>query len=276
MTWGSTTYIKKMLAQYEQLFGTEIPKCQIHTPLEPGDHPKLDESSLCDNEEHAKYMTMVGALQWAVSPGQINIITSVMMMSRFRIAPRRAHLKCVQRIYQYLRNYKSMSIKFNTEMPDYSQFAVEQLDWGQHVYHPCKEDTPVGIPPEPTSKGKPVRMTTFFDVNLINDIITGRSCTGISHLLNKTPIDWLSKQKDTVETAMYGSEFVAGRIALDQIVDLRHTLWYLGVPLAGPLWLFGDNLSMINSSTVPGGKLVKRHNILLYHRMKEKQWQQAS
>ena len=135
-----------MLAQYERLFGTEILKCEIHAPLEPGgDHPELDESPLCDNEDHAKYMTMVGALQWAVSLGRIDIITSVMTMSRFRIAPRRAHLKRVQRIYQYLRNYKNTSIKFNTEMPDYSQFAVEQPDWG-HVYHPCKEDIPVGIP----------------------------------------------------------------------------------------------------------------------------------
>ena len=54
-----------MLAQYERLFGTEILKCEIHAPLEPGgDHPELDESPLCDNEDHAKYMTMVGALQW--------------------------------------------------------------------------------------------------------------------------------------------------------------------------------------------------------------------
>ena len=85
LTWGSTTYIKKMLAQYEQLFGTEIPKREIHTPLEPGDHPKLDESPLCDNEEHAKYMTMVCALQWTVSLGWIDIITSAITMSRCNV-----------------------------------------------------------------------------------------------------------------------------------------------------------------------------------------------
>ena len=80
-------------------------------------------------------------------------------------------------------------IKFNTEMPDYSRFAVEQPDWG-HVYHPsCKEDIQVGIPVD--KKGKPVMTTTFVDAN---DIITGISCTGIIHLLNKTPIDWLSTE----------------------------------------------------------------------------------
>jgi hypothetical protein len=49
--------------------------------LEPGDHPELDENPLCDNEEHMKYiMTMVGALQWAVSLGRFDIIASMMMI----------------------------------------------------------------------------------------------------------------------------------------------------------------------------------------------------
>ena len=51
LTWDSRTYIKKLLiAQYEQLVGTEIPKREIHAPLEPGDHPELDESPLCDRQ----------------------------------------------------------------------------------------------------------------------------------------------------------------------------------------------------------------------------------
>eukprot|EP00957_Ditylum_brightwellii_P059577 4523757-Ditylum_brightwellii.AAC.1 len=44
-----------------------------------------------------------------------------------------------------------------------------------------------------------------------------RSCTGIVHLLNKTPIDWFFKRQNTVETVTYGSEFVAARTAVDQI-----------------------------------------------------------
>ena len=115
------------------MFGQEVPKREIHVPLEPGDNPELEESPLCDNDKDAKYMQMIGALQWAVSLGRIDTITSVMTMSRFRIAPQRGHLKRVQRIYQYLRNYKNTSIKFNTEMPDYSWFAVEQPDWGMSI-----------------------------------------------------------------------------------------------------------------------------------------------
>jgi hypothetical protein len=45
----------------------------------------------------------------------------------------------------------------------------------------------------------------------------------------------------------------------------------LGVPLAGPSWMFGDNLSVVNSSTIPSGKLQKRNHILNYHRVREAQ-----
>jgi hypothetical protein len=152
-------------------------------------------------------------------------------------------------------------------MPNYSQYEVERPNWG-HIYHPCEEELPYDMP---KTKGKPVMTTTFVDANLMHDLITGRACTGILHMFNKTPIDWFSKRQDTVETATYGSEFVAARTAVDQIVDLRYTLGMLGVPLTGPSWLFGDNLSVVNSSTMPSGNLQKRQNILNYHRVRDAQ-----
>jgi hypothetical protein len=160
-----------------------------------------------------------------------------------------------------------MAIKFNTEVPDYSKYTYEKSNWG-NIYHPCFEEVPTNAP---VPKGNVVRTTTFVDANLLHDLITGRSCTGIIHMLNKTPIDWFSKRQATVETATYGSEFVAARIAVDQIVDLCYTLRMLGVPLDGPSWMFGDNLSVVNSSTIPSGKLQKRQNILNYHRVREAQ-----
>eukprot|EP00957_Ditylum_brightwellii_P174043 13251384-Ditylum_brightwellii.AAC.1 len=98
-------------------------------------------------------------------------------------------------------------------MPDYSNHKVEKKNWG-HIYHPRQEEIPEGMH-EP--QGKPVMITTCIDAYLLHDVITGRNCTGIIHLLNKTPIDWFLKRQNTVETATYGSEFVAARTAIDQI-----------------------------------------------------------
>jgi hypothetical protein len=43
----------------------------------------------------------------------------------------------------------------------------------------------------------------------------------------------------------------------------------LGIPLDGPSWLFGDNSSVITSSTIPHSTINKRHNALSYHRVRE-------
>eukprot|EP00977_Amphora_coffeiformis_P026132 scaffold24164_cov115-Amphora_coffeaeformis.AAC.1 len=87
-------------------------------------------------------------------------------------------------------------------------------------------DTVYGTPPKkvdskaPTPKGRMVRTTSFVDANLMHDVITGRSCTGILKFLNQTPIDWFSKRQNQVETATYGSEFMAARQATERIIDL--------------------------------------------------------
>ena len=49
--------------------------------------------------------------------------------------------------------------------------------------------------------------------------------------VNKTHVDWYSKKQATVETATYGSEFVAAKTSTDQIMDIRQTLRYLGAPI---------------------------------------------
>ena len=107
------------------------------------------------------------------------------------------------------------------------------------------------------------------DANLLHCLATGRSVSGILHFLNQTPIEWFSKKQATVETATYGSEFTAARLATDQIIDIRSYLRYLGVPIKDRAYLFGDNEAVVTSSTTPHSVLKKRHNALSYHRVRE-------
>jgi len=58
-------------------------------------------------------------------------------------------------------------------------------------------------------------LTHYVDANLYHDMITGRSVTGILHLVNKTPIDWYSKKQATIEIATYGCELIAAQIGVD-------------------------------------------------------------
>ena len=116
------------------------------------------------------------------------------------------------------------------------------------------EDKPKD-PPDPL--GKWVTIASYFDANLMHDILSGKACTGIIHFLNKTPIDWYSKKQATSETATYLAEYCACCTCIEQIVDLRNTLRYLGVNLNEKTYVFGDNESMIKSSTIPHARLHK-------------------
>ncbi len=104
---------------------------------------------------------------------------------------------------------------------------------------------------------------------MYHDYTTGCTVTGVLHMFNSTSIDWMSKHQVTVETTTYGSEFLAAHTAMEHILDPRFTLRMLGVPLDGPAWLFGDNQSVVTSSTLPQSALNKRHNALSYHRVRE-------
>ena len=88
-------------------------------------------------------------------------------------------------------------------------------------------------------------------------------------MINQTITGWFSKKQGTVETATYGSEFSAARTAIQQIMGLRLTLRYLGVQVHGPSHLFGDNESVVKSSSIPHSLLSKRHLGLSYHYTRE-------
>ena len=53
----------------------------------------------------------------------------------------------------------------------------------------------------------------------------------VSISANKASTDWDSKKLAIVEAATYGSEFVAAKTATEQIMDMRYTLRYLGIPI---------------------------------------------
>ena len=77
------------------------------------------------------------------------------------------------------------------------------------------------------------------------------------------------QKQSTCETATYGSEFSVGRTGMDQVQDLRTLLRYLGVPVKDKSRVFGDNESVVRSSTVPHSRLLCRHSALAYHRVRE-------
>ena len=256
------TFIDKMLQAYEQMFGAS-PGTKPMSPLTEGDHPELDISDFLSDDDTQKYQSLIGSLQWLITLGRWDIQTAVMTMSSFRSKPREGHMLRVKRIYAYINRFKHFMIRFRTQEPDLSNLdRATHGEWDKSVYEEFHEELPTDAP-EPL--GKRVTLIHWFDANLMHDVLSGKSVTGCIHYFNKTPMMWYSKKQATSETATYGAEFVAGRTCIEQIVDLRQSLRYLGVPVHDISYVFGDNESMINSSTYTYSRLHKRHNILSYH-----------
>ncbi|KAL7455007.1 hypothetical protein ACHAWC_006593 [Mediolabrus comicus] len=256
-------YIEKMIETYERLFGEKPRKAT--SPLVKGDHPELDTSELLDDDGTRIYQSMIGAAQWIIQLGRFDIAVHVMTLSSFRAQPRVGHLERMKRVYGYLFKMKGGAIRIRTEMPDLSDLQFEDHDWSQSPYAGTTEETPDNLP---KALGKPVLLVTYADANLCHDMLSGKAVTGILHFINKTPFDWFSKKQNTVETATYGAESVAGRTAIEQMRANKLTLQYLGVPIKDTPILVGDNKTVVDAATVPDSRLHKRHLMLTFHFLK--------
>jgi hypothetical protein len=140
------------------------------------------------------------------------------MLSSFRAMPRRGHLERAKQNYSYLWKMKEARIRVLTKEPDFSDYQDPEYNWSSSVYGDVKEIIPTDIP---ESRGKYVTLSHYFDANLYHNMVTGRSVTAILHFLNQTPMDWYSKKQTTVETATFGSEFIAARTTIYELSIAR-------------------------------------------------------
>ena len=257
-------------------YNGEKPKELYSSPLKKGDHPELDTSELLDADRIQKYQSMIGAMQWAISTGRFDIATAVMSLSSFRVAPRVGHLERCKCIYAYLSKMRHAAIRVRTDEPDFSALPDITYDWAQSVYGNVKEVIPEDCP---KPLGKYVTLSHYVDANLYHHMLSGRSVTGILHFVNKCPIDWYSKKQGTVETATFGSEANAARTAMEQIIDLRGTLRYMGVPLRESSYMFGDNKTVVDSGSLPMPSFtrdIQCYLIIMFMKPSQVEWSSSS
>ena len=191
-------------------------------PFEDGETHIAKSSSLtCDENQTKQFQTLIGQLQWLISLGCFDIAVHVMSLSMFRAQPRKGHLDRAKRIVGYLLFQPDGSIRFRTGEPDFLSLKDQEYDWTRSVYSGACEQIPHDIPKR---LGKHVQTTHYVDANLHHDLATGKAVTAVLHFLNQTPVDAYTKRQSTVETTTYGSEFVAARTAVDQIIDIRTIL----------------------------------------------------
>ena len=62
----------------------------------------------------------------------------------------------------------------------------------------------------------------FVDSDHAGNKLTRRLCTGFLIYINSALIDWLSKKQSTMETSIFGAEFVTMKTGLDHLRGLQY------------------------------------------------------
>jgi hypothetical protein len=109
----------------------------------------------------------------------------------------------------------------------------------------------------------------FCDSDHAGEKRTRRSRTGFLIFCNMALIDWISKKQATIETSVFGAEFVATKHGIEKLRGLRYKLRMMGIPLVGPSYIYGDNKSQVTNSTRPELTLKKKCNSICYHAVQE-------
>jgi hypothetical protein len=251
-TWGdittalsARTYIKNVVEKFEQMFSQSSDKPftfrQFSTPMADAYHPETDDSPLLDPKSSSQFRALVGSANWIITLGRFDIAYAIQAMSRFNMAPRVGHLTAMKRIFGYLKKFDKGRLIIDKSFPDHSKYSTNDFDNWTEFYPDATEELPSNMP---KPMGLPVRMTCYVDADHAHDTVTRRSITGVLLFINNTPVKWISKRQQTVETSTYGSELVAARIAIDTIIEFRYKLRMLGIPIEGPALLLGDNMSV--------------------------------
>jgi hypothetical protein len=121
----------------------------------------------------------------------------------------------------------------------------------------------------PKPKGKTLVVKLFVDSDHAADKLLRRSRTGFILYLNSAPIIWFSKRQGTIETSVFGAEFVAMRAGSEAGLALRCKLRMMGIPMEDPIYCFGDYMSVIHNTQKPEFMLKTKSNSICYHLCRE-------
>ena len=87
--------------------------------------------------------------------------------------------------------------------------------------------------------------------------------------VNMALIIWHSKKQPTVESSVFGAEFVAMKHGIEELRGLRYKLRMMGVLVDRPTHIYGDNMSIIHNTQRPESTLKKKSNSVCYHAVRE-------
>ena len=216
----------------------------------------------------AYYMFLIGILQWMVELGRVDICLEVSMMSSHMAMPREGHLEQVFHIFSYLKKCHNTELVFDPSDPVIDKTKYKEKDWTSSEFGHIqgREVLPENMP-EPRGLG--FTMSGLVDADHASDTVTCRSRTGFLVYLNNSLVCWHSKKQLSCESSTFGAEFIAMKQLCKYLRGLRYKLRMMGIPCNGPVFIQGDNQSVLANTSIPDSVLKKKSQSLAYHFIRE-------
>jgi hypothetical protein len=223
----------------EKLNGEYSILARADNPFPVDYDPSTDLSDILDSECLSFYQHLIGVMRWMVELEQIDIATKISMLLSYLACPRKGHLENALHIMGYLQLKHTSRLIFDLTHPDIDQTAFPTFEW-MEFYGDMEEAIPPDVPPP---LGKDIDLRMMVDSDHAGEKRTRCSHTGFIIFCNLAHITWLSKQQATIETSVFGAEFVAMKHGIKALRGLRNKIRMMGIPLSGPTYIYGDNKS---------------------------------
>ncbi len=231
----------------EKLAGRYSIPARADNPFPVDYDPSTDLSEILDPDCSSFYQHLIGVMKLMVELGRIDIATIVSILSSYLACPCNGHLENALHVMGYLRVKHNSRLIFDPTYSDIDQTAFPSFEWTE-FYGNVEEAIPPNMPPP---LGKDIDLLMMVDTDHAGEKRTQRSRTGFMIFCNLATIIWLSKQQATIETSVFGAEFVAVKHGIKMLRGLRYKIRMMGIPLSGPTYVYGDNKSQVTNSSRP-------------------------
>ena len=81
-------------------------------------------------------------------------------------------------------------------------------------------------------------------------------------------MQWVSEKQFTVETSVFDAEFVAMKHGIDALRVLMYKLRMMSIPIYGPSYIYGNNMSVVHNTFRPKLVMRKKSNSVPEHHLK--------
>ena len=158
-----------------------------------------------DPAEASYFQSIIGVMRWMAEIGRIGIATEVSLLSSHLDYPQYGHIEVAFHVIAYLKQKHNSRLVFYPTYTKIDEIIFKDCDWKDFYW-----DAEEAIPPNVSKpRGKDIDLQDAFYSDHAEDKETIWLRTGYLIFCNMYLVDWMSKKQPTIETSIFGAEFVA-------------------------------------------------------------------